>query len=105
MFPLSHLRIGIEKLVNKVVKGLSKLDELYINADVADKRRIICYLYPNKLQFDGEIYRTPKSNTVVDLILLINRKLNKNKKGKDVLFEPLSLVVARTGIEPQLRNL
>ncbi|SFH33046.1 recombinase family protein [Pedobacter insulae] len=93
------VRMGIEKLVNKVLKELSKLDELYINANVADKRRIICCLYPNKLQFDGEIYRTPKSNTVVDLILLINSKLDENKKGKDVLFEPLSLIVARRGIE------
>lgn len=94
------VKMGVEKLTEKVINVLSKLDQLYLKADIAEKRRIICCLYPNKLQFDGKSYRTLQSNAVVDAILLINNELAENKKGKEDVFQSLSLRVARRGIEP-----
>ncbi|TKC04465.1 recombinase family protein [Pedobacter frigoris] len=94
------VKIGVDKLVDKVITCLLKLDKLYINAEVDDKRRIVCALYPEKLQFDGSTYRTPRPNGVIEVIALINSQLEGIKKGKEAQFEPLSLIVARRGIEP-----
>lgn len=54
------VKMGVDKLVDKVIKNLCQLDQLYENADNAAKRQIICALYPEKLHFDGEAYRTPE---------------------------------------------
>ncbi|MES2458858.1 MAG: recombinase family protein [Bacteroidota bacterium] len=94
------VKISVETLINKVIDHLTNLDERYLKADVKRQRHIVSSLYPEKLHFDGLTYRTPKPNVVIDAILLINRELEGIKKGKEGDLKPLSLVVARRGIEP-----
>ncbi|WP_304067081.1 recombinase family protein [Pedobacter glucosidilyticus] len=93
-------KFNIDELLEKVIDSFSKLDELYRNADVKRKRKLISSIYPGKLDFDGIRYRTLQTNVFTDTILLINKNLEGIKKGKDSDFKNLSLMVARRGIEP-----
>jgi site-specific DNA recombinase len=94
------MKTGIETLVEKVIISFSKLNELFLSADVKKQRHMVCSLFPDKLEYDGERFRTPRPSAIVELILLINNELSGNKKGKDCSGSNLSLMVARRGIEP-----
>jgi len=93
------MRIGIETLVDKVVTSFSKLDELFLSAEIKKQRHMVCSLFPEKLEYDGYMFRTPRPNAVGELILLINSGLSGKEKGKDCSVNNLSLMVARRGIE------
>ena len=61
---------------------------------------MVCLLFPEKLQYDGAQYRTPRTNAIIEFILLINNELSGHKTEKGSLKENLSAIVARRGIEP-----
>ena len=44
---------GIGPLLDKALKNLSRLPELYQTADSDGKRRIVSSMYPEKITFDG----------------------------------------------------
>jgi site-specific DNA recombinase len=65
----------------KIQYGLSLLEkphQYYLNADLIAKREIIGSIYPEKLIFDGNTYRTTK-NTIFELLNI--RESAGNKKG------------------------
>ncbi|HVB03667.1 MAG TPA: hypothetical protein VNE41_08095 [Chitinophagaceae bacterium] len=45
---------SINRLLNQAISNLSRLDALYEQGTVAQKRQIIGSIYPEKLTFDGE---------------------------------------------------
>ncbi|HVW94380.1 MAG TPA: recombinase family protein [Mucilaginibacter sp.] len=92
-------KININVLIDKVLRSFVGLDERFKNADIKKKRQMVCSLFPEKVEFDGERYRTPRPNLAAEAILLINRELKGNKKGKEAYYKSLSLMVARRGIE------
>lgn len=53
---------NIENTLNKAASALSTLDILYESGDLKQKREIIGSIFPEKLVFDGEQYRTTKVN-------------------------------------------
>jgi site-specific DNA recombinase len=61
-------QVDIQALLTKAINTLSKLDELYANGTIIEKRKIIGSIYPEKLIFDGNEYRTPRLNEAVRLI-------------------------------------
>jgi len=73
----------VEKLMDKAISTLSRLDSHYGNLPVSKKRELISSIFPEKIVFDGENYRTPKVNEAVRLIYMINSDLYsiKNRKG------------------------
>nr|MBA2761549.1 hypothetical protein [Segetibacter sp.] len=91
--------IGIDKLIDKAVSTLSRLDIIYTEADVIRKREIIGSIYLEKLSFDGFQYRTARVNEAGRLIFQINNELEaiKYQKGYDVSH--LSGWVERTGAQ------
>lgn len=64
---------NIQKLLNDACDALSKLDRLYIEGDVKQKREIIGSIFPKKLVFEETGYRTPEVNDAVHFIYLINK--------------------------------
>ncbi|WP_238381682.1 recombinase family protein [Mucilaginibacter pedocola] len=90
--PLAKMNINI--LIEKVIKGFVGLTERFKFADIKKKRQMVCSLFPEKLLFDGEAYRTPRPNLAAEAILLINNVLSGNKKGKEDYLKSLSLMVA-----------
>ena len=91
---------NIELMLEKVLSTLTRLDILYKEASVTDKRVIISSIFPEKICFDGFTYRTLRVNAIAQCIYQINNKLPKikNRKSEDLFH--LSGLVAPTGIEP-----
>ena len=94
--------ISIDKMVLKALEALSKLNLLYQEGDVLQKREILGSIFREKLCFDGTDYRTGRLNDAAQLIFQINKKLRGNKNGKDREPSRLSRAVLRAGIEPAL---
>lgn len=94
---------SIDNMVLKAVKALSRLESMYEDGNAITKRTILGSIYRQKLQFDGQNYRTGRINEVAALIYQINSKLGGNKNGKERLSNRLSRRVLRAGIEPALR--
>jgi site-specific DNA recombinase len=96
----SHSEKGIDGLLKQAIGNLSRLDALYVEGTIAQKRQIIGSIYPEKLVFDGFQYRTARLNEAVRLICTLDKSFSemKNRKGNDFLC--LSGLVPQTGIEP-----
>ncbi|MEJ7671691.1 MAG: hypothetical protein WKF59_03050 [Chitinophagaceae bacterium] len=68
------------------VNSLSRLDKLYEEGTVAQKRQIISSIFPEKLTFDGFQYRTFRINEAARLIYTLGKGLEKQKTGKAAKF-------------------
>ncbi|KGO95042.1 resolvase [Flavobacterium subsaxonicum WB 4.1-42 = DSM 21790] len=90
----------VEKLMDKAITTLSRLDTHYGNMVLSKKRELIGSIFPEKIVFDGKEYRTPRLNEAARLIYMINNDLysTKNRKGHKSAY--LSGQVESPGIEP-----
>jgi site-specific DNA recombinase len=86
--------------LEKALDNLSRLQTVYVNGDSSVKRSLIGSIYPEKLCFDGERYRTVKINDFAHLIYLINSKIDGKKNRTKLEFSSLSDSVAGAGLEP-----
>ena len=80
---------------------LQTISRYYVSKDTATKQRIVSSMFPEKLIFENNSYRTPKINSVVSLMCRTNEASKGNKKGKDNFFNYPSLGVVSLGIEPR----
>src|SRR5690606_14049235 len=64
------------------------------------KRKIIGSIFPEKLVFDGERYRTARVNEAARLIYAIDKGFGENKTGQAEDNFNLSSSVPGTGFEP-----
>jgi len=96
---------NIERLMDKAISTLSRLDTHYGNMSVSKKRELIGSIFPEKIVFDGKEYRTPRLNEAARLIYMINNDLysTKNRKGHKSAY--LSGDVESPGIEPASKTL
>jgi site-specific DNA recombinase len=92
--------IDIDDLAEKALSSLYRLDLLYERVNVNQKRHLIGSIFPEKLCFDGSIYRTGKINEAASLIYLINSKIQAKKNRTNLEFSKLSDSVAGAGLEP-----
>ena len=100
---IGKLKEGFEnhdKRIDDCLEILLNLDTYYTERDVAFKQRIVSSIFPEKLIFENNSYRTPKINSVIPLICRMAGASKGNKKGKDSLFDYLSLGVTSEGFEP-----
>ena len=67
------------------------------HASVTVKRSVIGSIFSDKIEFDGNNYRTIKLNEVASLILQYNNDLTKQKRDMDCT---MSHSVPRAGLEP-----
>lgn len=101
LFELSKNRVDIKPLIKKAVDNLSRLAEAYKTLDTAKKRRLIGSIFPEKMTFDGENFRTTRMNEAVELIFNVGKGLRKIKSGQNDEEIDLSTYVARPGFEPR----
>ncbi len=94
--------IKIDGVLRGAIENLSNLQQLFENGDVMQKRKIVGSIYPEKLVFDGERYRTVRVNEAARLIYAIDKGFSENKNGQAEENFNLSALVPRTGIEPAL---
>ena len=91
---------SIETLLDKALYNLAHIDERYEKADVAGKRQIIGSMYPEKLVFSENAYRTTRLNEAVSLIYSIDKACRENENGQTSIKTSLSNKVNLTGFEP-----
>ena len=96
----SQAERNIDGLLDQAVSNLCRLDTLYQEGTVAQKRQIIGSIYPEKLVFDGFQYRTKRVNEAINLMCLIDKQLRAKKNGTSLNILNLSQEVTPQGLEP-----
>lgn len=81
---------NIEPLIDKGLAALETIDQAYINGNTMTKRNIIGSMFPDKLQFDGEHYRTTRINEAVRVIFNIGEAFSEIKMGQVRCLSDLS---------------
>lgn len=82
----------------------ANLDEYYDTADVEVKHKLLGSMYPEKLVFDGEDFRTAKYSEVVNLLRRNNGLPRRSKKEKHASLDVLSCGVDPEGFEPSSKQ-
>lgn len=103
LMELSGDRTNIPELIKEMVDTSVKVVSKYPKQTVTFQRKFVNAIYPQKLVFDDETYRTPKTNPGVALISFVNRKLAENKNGKELDFSSLSHQVIPLGFTPSVK--
>jgi site-specific DNA recombinase len=98
-------KADIGPILNNAVDSLAKLDEIYLCSPTIKKRQIIGSIFPEKLIFDGEIFRTTRLNEAVQLIYNLDVAFRENKNGTSLDFSNLSHQVNALGLEPRTHTL
>lgn len=95
----------IDDILETALNNLVNIDERYENADVSGKRKIIGSMFPQKLIFDGCMYRTTNMNEAVQLIYKLDKTFREKEKGQTSDETSLSHEVIRIGFEPMTLSL
>ncbi len=90
---------GIGPILDKALKNVSRLPELYQLADNQIKRHIISSMFPQNLTFDGIEHRTDRINEAIRVIDSVKAVFGAKKKGKSTKKVDLPSVVAGSRIE------
>ncbi len=103
-----QFRQGIQNYDSKIddcLDLLLNIDEYYVSRETVVKQKIIGSIFPEKLIFQDNKYRTTKTNDVFDLILAMGKDFGGNKKGKKLENSNSSLGVISMGFEPMTPSL
>lgn len=73
----------IQPMIDSGIEVLSNIDQLYITGSSDYKKKIIGSMFPDKLEFDGEHYRTARVNEAVRLIFSIGAAFEEKEKGQE----------------------
>ncbi|RCH53623.1 recombinase family protein [Mucilaginibacter hurinus] len=90
---------SIGPLLDKALKNVARLPELYQTADSEGKRRIVSSMYPEKMTFDGVQHRTTRLNEAIVVFDSIKAVFEAKKKDKSAKKADLSSMVAGSRIE------
>jgi site-specific DNA recombinase len=77
--------------------GECRLDVLYETGSVEQKRKIIGSIFPDKLIFGGEDYRTAGVNEGARVVFAIDEVFRQKENGTNLSFEDLSHQVIPLG--------
>ena len=94
-----------DKQIDYCVSLMKDIDNVYKNVNTEGKQRIIGSVFPERLIFEKNKYRTPRLNKVVSLICTNNKHSKGNKKGKHTFNDMLSCGVENIGFEPTTSSL
>ena len=96
------MKEGLENHDTKIdscLEVLLALDKYYVARNTTTKQRIVGSVFPEKLIFENNKYRTPKMNEVVELICRKDKPFEDGKKEKQSISELLSLEVRMKGLQ------
>ena len=96
---------NIDPLLDKALENLGQLDKLYENGTMEQKRKIIGSIFPEKLIFDGEHYRTARVNEAVRVLFAIDEAFHQKENGTSLSLEDLPHQVIPLGLEPRTHTL
>lgn len=97
---LTRKNVDVISKLDEVLKILPSIPQLYIKGDNQTKNIILCSILAEKLEFHETSFRTPKLNSALAQIVLINKELRSKKKGKSTSENAFSRQVTSEGFEP-----
>lgn len=71
---------NIDGLLDKALENLCQLDKLYETGSMEQKRKIIGSIFPEKIIFDGEHYRTARMNEAVRVMFAIDEAFRQKRE-------------------------
>ncbi len=89
-------QLDFSSLLDVGLKSLFRLDNVYENGTTERKRDVISSIYPEKLTFDGDYFRTPRVNEAARLIYNLGAGFGGNEKGQSGVNSTLSCQVGKT---------
>ncbi len=75
---------NLQSRINTALESLCKLDLLFESGTSEERRQIISSIYPEKLSFDGNAFRTVRLNSVVELIYKLDKGFSEIKKPDNI---------------------
>jgi site-specific DNA recombinase len=87
-----------DTLLNVGLDNLFRLNEIYHDGTIIEKRQVIGSVYPEKLTFDGDQLRTTRINEAVRVIYTLDKALEKKENRTSDNFINLSGQVGKTGL-------
>ena len=90
---------GLKEKIDYSVNIIANLRNFMIDAPVKTKCKILSSMFPKKIEFDGEKYRTTEYNQVLDLIFQETNKLRGYEEKESEKSEADSHSVPRPRIE------
>ena len=103
-----QIREGIENYDSKIddcLDVLTNVDKYFIAKNTDVKQKIVGSMFPEKLVFENNEYRTPKLNKAVEILCKTSKDFKGTKKGKNLQFVNSSLGVTPIGFEPMAHSL
>ena len=97
---LSNEGKGMREKIDFSVSLINNLTKIMTDAPVKTKCKLIGSMFFDKIEFDGENYRTKNYNKVLDLIFQETSKLRGEEKEKSEPQQENSDSVPRPGVEP-----
>ncbi|WP_082891187.1 hypothetical protein [Chryseobacterium glaciei] len=92
--------LDIQTKIDQALDAMENLSNLYKQGDFHTKRTIGCLIFPQKIEFDGKSFQTPKMNIVAHCIYQYNSELgNKKNRHRRVKSSNVGLVTS-TGFKP-----
>ena len=93
-------RTNIEPKLGYAISLIDNMEEVITDAPTETKMLLLGSMFPDKIEFDGENYRTASYNKVLDLIYQQTNELREpTAKKKNSSLDKFSLVPG-TGLEP-----
>jgi site-specific DNA recombinase len=98
MTALASQTENFDTLLNVGLDNLFRLNEIYHDGTIIEKRQVIGSVYPEKLSFDGDRLRTTRINEAVRVIYTLDKALEEKEKGQNGNISILSSQVGMTGL-------
>jgi site-specific DNA recombinase len=92
--------INIEPIVYGAIANLTKLSAIYCQSEPCEKRELIGSMYPKKFTFEELQHRTAQIDDFYSYIYLINRQLERKKRGASDRNSCLPTLAPEAGLEP-----
>ncbi len=93
-------RKNIEPQLAYAICLINNIDTYIRTAPVEVKIKLLGSMFPEKIEFDGENYRTNSFNKILEIIYHETNRLQRNKKTESLDFSSNSASVPRAGVEP-----
>jgi site-specific DNA recombinase len=97
---LKETESGFMEYVKFGVTLLGNLPYYYGKATLEGKQRMLGSIFPEKLIFSENTYRTAMPNEIIDLLCNVTTAYRESEKGEVAQIGDFSLRVAGTGLEP-----
>ena len=100
LIELNDYQEDLQDYISFGLNLLNNLDEFFTKSDSRIKGKLLSSIFDEKMEFDGEKYRTPKFNEAIELIYSNIKGLEslETKKGDDL--SKVSHLVLEAGLEP-----